>query len=140
MKINHNARECRCIRHTITHSLQAKEENNNIENQNTNLFEVVHDTSPPSLQHKHEQNSMDIVIRPHIVINLDDDNEIAKIDEQVHNELNSLFSSSMRLNDDPPNKSVELRACPSLALDVFPLSSFPPSIHTDQDWDANDLL
>lgn len=53
------------------------------------------------------------MIRPPIVINIDDDIEFEKIDEQVHNELNLLFWSSMSLNDDPPNKSVELGTCPS---------------------------
>jgi hypothetical protein len=33
------------------------------------------------------------------VINLEDDNEIAKIDEEAHNELNLFFYSSMSLND-----------------------------------------
>lgn len=74
------------------------------------------------------------------MINLYDDIAIAKIDERVHNELNSLFSSSMNLNEKSPNKSVELGMCPSSTLDVVPLASFPPFIYTDQDWDGDDLL
>jgi hypothetical protein len=62
------------------------------------------------------------------VINLDNDEEVAKIDEEVHVELNNLFSSSMSLND---KSSVELGVCPSTTLDIFPLASFPPSIYTD---------
>lgn len=48
---------------------------------------------------------MDIIIIPLARINLDDDDEIFQIDE-VHNEMNLSFSSSMNLNenncDDPP--------------------------------------
>jgi hypothetical protein len=90
----------------------------------------MHDNSIPSSQHKQELY-MDIFIRPPIVINLDDVIEIAKIYDEVHNELNSLFSSSMSLNDESPNNSVELGACPSLALHVVPLASYPDSTYID---------
>jgi hypothetical protein len=70
--------------------------------------------------------------------NLDDDNEIAKIYEEVQNELNLLFSSSMSLNDnnhdDPPKKSdspyVEHGDAPITTLDVVPWASYSPSTHT----------
>lgn len=66
--------------------LQAKEGKNNIENQIPDLPQAMHDDSPhsskqekPISQTKQAQEpSMDIIIRPPIVINLDDDNEIAK--------------------------------------------------------------
>jgi hypothetical protein len=55
---------------------------------------------------------MDIVLCPPIKINLDDD-DIAKIYDEVHNELNTLFTSSMNLMDDSSTKSVELGENPS---------------------------
>jgi hypothetical protein len=58
------------------------------------------------LQLQQELNhSLDFIIQPPIVINLDDEDEVAKIDEEVHNELNTLFSSFMSLND---KSSIEL--------------------------------
>lgn len=71
---------------------------------------------------------MDIISIPPIMINLDDDDEIVKIDEEVHNDLNALFSTSMNLDgcnyDDPPKKSasphMELGDYPSMTL-IFPL-------------------
>lgn len=67
------------------------------------------------------------------MINLDDDDKIAKMDEEVHNELNTFFSSSMNLNDNSPKKSVELGASPSSTLIVVPLDSCPPSTYIEQD-------
>jgi hypothetical protein len=77
------------------------------------------------------------------MINLDGDNVIVKIDEEVHNEMNLLFSSSMGLDDnncdDPPKKSdlphVEIGDAPSITLVIFPLAIFPPSMYDEQDWD-----
>lgn len=120
--------------------LQAKEEKSNIENQNPNLLEAMHDVSSPLLQHKHEQTSMDIIIRSPFVINLDDYIDIAKIDEQAHNELTSFFASSMSLNDNSPKNSVELSASSSLALVVVPLASCSPFTYIKQDWDVDNLL
>lgn len=74
------------------------------------------------------------------MIKLDDDDEIAKIDEEVHNELNLLFSSSMSSNENPPYKSVILGNDPSTTLDVAPLASFPPFAYVEQDWDVDTLL
>jgi hypothetical protein len=69
---------------------------------------------------------MDIIIQPPTMINLDDD-QIVKIDEEVHDELNTFFDSSMNLND---KSSVELGDCPSIALDVISLYSFSPFFYT----------
>jgi hypothetical protein len=91
---------------------------------------------------------MDIINRPPVVINLDDDNEIAKIDKEVHNELNLLILFFMSLNDnnhdDPHHKSdsphVELGDDPSITLVACPLDIYPPSTYIEQDWDAYDSL
>lgn len=58
------------------------------------------------------------------MINLDDNDEIAKIYEEVHNELNTWFSSSMSLNYNSPRKSVELGDTPSSTLAIFPFGYF----------------
>jgi hypothetical protein len=79
---------------------------------------------------------MDIIIWPPSLVNLDDD-DIAKIDEEVGDELNTLFASSMSLND---KSSVQLGDFPSTALDFFPLATFSPSIYTDRDWEVDDVL
>lgn len=81
------------------------------------------------------------------MINLDDD-EIAKIDEEVHNELNVLFSKKMNLDggnhDDPLDETdpphVAPRNAPNMTLDIVPLASYLPSIYDEQYWDANDLF
>lgn len=76
------------------------------------MIEAIKNEPPPSSKQKdiiqHEPNpSLDIIIWLHVVINLDDNDEVAKIDKEVHNELNTLFSSSMSLNDNYLKKSVE---------------------------------
>lgn len=84
----------------------------------------------PIQQPQQELNSsMNIILPPPIMINLDDDDEVAKIDEEVHNELNTLFSSFMSLNDKSLINSVEPSTSPSLTLAVFPLASFPSLVH-----------
>jgi hypothetical protein len=45
----------------------------------------------------------------------------------------------MKLNDDPPKKSVELGACPILALDVVPLAIYTPA-YIDQVWDVDGMV
>jgi hypothetical protein len=74
---------------------------------------------------------MDIMIQPHVVINLDDDIKIKNIYEEFHNELKLFFSSFMSLNDkncnNLPKMSVELGAFPSLALGIVPLAIYPLS-------------
>lgn len=89
--------------------LQNKEEKSDIQNKNLNLPKAMHDDSIPLLQCKQEP-SRDIIIQHPFEINLDDDIDIGKIDEQLHNDLNSFFFSSMNVNDD---KSIELGACPN---------------------------
>jgi hypothetical protein len=84
--------------------------------------------------------SMDIIIRPPAVINLDDDDEVFNIDEQVHNEMNVLFSSSMKLNENSSMKRVELGDYPSSTLFIVPLASCSPFLYDEQDWEANELL
>lgn len=82
------------------------------------------------------------------MINLDDENEIAKIDEQAHIELNLLFSKSMNLDggnrDDPPAESdiphVEPGDAPSTTLIVVPFTSCLPSLYDEHDWDVEDLI
>lgn len=94
-----------------------------------------------------QENSTEFVINPLNVINLDDEDEIAKIDEEVHNELNVLFSKQMNLDrvkhDDPLDESdppcLEPRDAPSMTL-IVPLVSCSPSLYDDQDWDLEDLL
>jgi hypothetical protein len=68
---------------------------------------------------------MDIILRTLVVINLDEE-EITKNDDIVYNELNTLFSSSMSLNNDSCKKSVQLGENPTMALDVIPFAIFPP--------------
>jgi hypothetical protein len=86
---------------------------------------------------------MEIGIRHLFVINLDDDDEIIKFDEEVHNELNLLFFSPINLNgsnhDDPSKKSVSLVDYHSMAL-VSPLDIYLPFIYNEKYLDANDPL
>jgi hypothetical protein len=83
---------------------------------------------------------MDIILRPLVVINLDDD-DIAKIDDKVCNESNTLFTSSISLVDDYSTKSIKIGENHSISLDVIPLASFPPSTwYTKQDWEADEFL
>lgn len=128
---------------------------NNIENQNHNLIKTINDEPPPlrtpidptSPTQQRPTPSMDIIICLPFVVNLDDNKETTKIDE-VHNYLNFLFSSSMILNDNNYGDPVKLSDAPhvqpgdspSTTLDVVPLASDLHSIHTKQDWDADDLL
>lgn len=84
--------------------------------------------------------SLYISIRPPILINLDNDDEIAKIDEKVHNDLNTLFSYSMSLNEKSPKMSVEPSASLIPALSLVPLASFPPSAYHEHDWEVDELL
>lgn len=72
---------------------------------------------------------MEIILQPPIIINLDHDDDVAKIDEEVHNELNTLIPSSMSLDNTSLTKSVEPSASPSLALSLVPLASFPPLVY-----------
>jgi hypothetical protein len=74
------------------------------------------------------------------VINLDDDDEVAKIDEQVHDELNPLFSSYIGLNENSPKKNIEFDDDPSFTLVIVPLASYPPFTYDEQDWELDDLL
>jgi hypothetical protein len=84
--------------------------------------------------------SMEIILCSLVTINLYDD-DVAKIDDKVHNEINTLFLSFMNLIDDSSMKSVELGDNPSMELDVIPLDSLIPSTcYIEQDWEANDLL
>jgi hypothetical protein len=84
--------------------------------------------------------SLDIIIQTPIVINLEDD-EIVKIDEEVHNEFNLFILSSMSLDnknhDDPPKKSdspcIELGDALSTTLDVVALASCSPFAYNEQD-------
>jgi hypothetical protein len=74
------------------------------------------------------------------VIKLDDD-DIAKNVDEVHNDLNTLFTTSMSLIDDSSTMSVELGENPSMALDFIPFSSFLPfECYTKQYWEEDDLL
>jgi hypothetical protein len=83
------------------------------------------------------ENSNTIVIKRCIVINFDDD-KIAKIYEEVHNELNVLFSKNMDLDggncDDPPDESdpphVTPRDTHSTKLVVVSFSSCLPYMIT----------
>lgn len=74
------------------------------------------------------------------MINLDDDDEVVKIDEEVHNELNTLFFSSMSIINNSPKKSVQLGGDPSSTLSIVPLTSCPPFVYNEHDWDMNDLI
>jgi hypothetical protein len=74
------------------------------------------------MEKQENETSKDIILHPLVVINLDDD-DIAKIDDEVHNELNALFTSSMSLIDDSSMKSFELGDNPSMELDVIHLAS-----------------
>lgn len=82
------------------------------------------------------------------MIKVDGDDEIVKIDEEVHDEFNLLFSNFMSIyegnHDDPSDESdpphVELGDASSMTLNVFPLASYLPSIYDEQDWDVDDLL
>lgn len=94
-----------------------------------------------------QEHTTNIIIKTPMVINLDDEDKIAKIDERVHNELNLLFSKSMNL--DGGNREiffmsdlpcVELGDAPSTTLVIVPLASCLPSIYDEQDWDVDDLL
>jgi hypothetical protein len=88
------------------------------------------------IEKQEHETPMDIILRPLVVINLDDDNM-----EKVHNELNTLFTSSMSLIDDSSTKNVERGKNPCMTLDVIPLAIFPLSAcYIDQDWEADDLL
>jgi hypothetical protein len=100
----------------------------------------VDDILVKEIERQEHESSMDIILCPPIKINLDEKN-ITKIDEKVHNELNTLFSSSMSLFDESSTKSVELGDNPSMALDVIPLASFlPVTCYTEQDWEVDDLI
>lgn len=121
--------------------------------QDKTITQAIHDNPLPSSQQENHLSwpqqekvpSMDIIIRPLVVINLDDD-ETTKIDEEVHNVLNLLFPSSMILNNnnhnDPPKYTnspcVEPSGVPSMT--IIPLASYLPSSYDEQDWDANKLL
>lgn len=106
------------------------------------LIEAINNNPPPQSQHNLIKKpqllihpSLEITIRPPIIKKLDDDDEdIFKIDE-VHNDLNTLFSFSMSLNDKSPTTSVELGTSASLALTIVPLDSHPPSQYTKHDWE-----
>lgn len=87
--------------------------------------------------------SLEITLHPPIVISLDDDDddkEITKINEEVHNDLNSLFSSTMSLNDKYPIPSEENGTFPSSTLAILPLDNQLPSQYTKHDWEEDDLL
>jgi hypothetical protein len=95
---------------------------------------------PKEVTKKEHEASMDIIIRPLIVINLDEDN-MNKIDDEVNNELNTLFSSSMNLDNDFAMKSGELGDNPSLALAIVYLASFLSlAYYTNQDWEEDEFL
>jgi hypothetical protein len=82
-----------------------------------------------AIEKQEHETSMDIIPRPLVVINLDDD-DITNIDDEVNNELNTLFTSSMSLGENP-----------SMALDIIPLAIFLPfACYIEQDWEENDLL
>jgi hypothetical protein len=68
---------------------------------------------------------MDIILHPPIVIILDEE-DIAKNDDEVHNELNTLFTSSMNLDDNSSMKSGKLGDNPISTLVVIPLAIFLP--------------
>jgi hypothetical protein len=90
---------------------------------------------------KHEiETSMDIILPLLVTLNLDDDDMEIFYDE-VHNELKTLFASSMNLIDDSSSNIVELGENPSMALDFIPLASWSPyACYTKQDSEANDLI
>jgi hypothetical protein len=93
-----------------------------------------------AIARQEHENSMDIILHSPIEINLDE-KDIAKIDDEVHNELNTLFAISMSLADDYSMKSVEIGDSHSMELDVIPLASWPPvTCYTKQYWEADDLL
>lgn len=79
---------------------------------------------------------------------MDDKDEDAIIDEEVHSDLCLLFSKPIDLDgdnqDDPLIESdlpyVKLGNAPSTKLVVVPLAIFPPSLYDDQHWDANNFL
>jgi hypothetical protein len=74
------------------------------------------------------------------VIKLDED-DVKKIDDEVHNELNTLVVSFMNLDNNSTMKSGKMGDNPSSELAITSLGSFPPPAHyTNQDWKANDLL
>jgi hypothetical protein len=134
-----NAREHRHRNHSLDQRLNKKQKK---KNQNPNLTEAIYD-EPPSFSNKSDpipqleqmlSTSIDIIIQPLIVINLDGDDEVAKIDEEVYVELSTLFSSSISLNE---KSSVELGVCPSTAMDIVPLASGLSSIYTDRDWEVD---
>lgn len=132
----------------------------NKENQPIPLIEVIddhlpsseqpHDSPiPPSQQNEHIQQptllihpSLEITLHPPIVINLDDgdDGTNAKIDEEIHNDLNFLCSSTMSLNDKSSPTSEEPGTTPSSALVIPPLDNQPPSHCTKHNWEVDDLL
>jgi hypothetical protein len=83
---------------------------------------------------------MDIILHLLVGINLDDD-DISKNYDEVYNELNTLFTSSMSLFDDSSMKSVELGENPSMAHGVIPFAIFSPfACYTKQDSEENELL
>lgn len=86
--------------------------------------------------------SLEITLRPPIVINLDDDDEeqIKKIDEEVDNNLKSLFSSTMSLNYKSSIPTKEPSTSPSSTLAILPFEIQPPSQYTEHDWEEDDLL
>lgn len=88
--------------------------------------------------------SLEITLRPLVVINLGDDDDddvmIAKIYEEVHNYLNSLFSSTMSLKDKSPPPSEEPGMNPSSVLVIIPLDSQPSSHYTKHYCEADDFL
>lgn len=73
------------------------------------------------------------------MINLDDDDEIAKIDEELQNELNLIVSTSMNSNggncddpshgSDPPHVELSDSDVPSMTLFVVPIASYLPFIY-----------
>lgn len=74
------------------------------------------------------------------MINLDDDDKIAKIDEEMHNYLNTLFSSSMSLNKKYPIQSDEPNTSHGLGLSIVPLPSYMTFDSHDNDWEVDDLF
>jgi hypothetical protein len=93
-KININAMKHRCRHRPLA---QMFNEETNKENQNLNLIVVI--------EKEENETSMYIILHLLVGINLDDD-DIAKIYDEVYNELNTLFTSSMSLFDGYSMKSV----------------------------------
>lgn len=86
---------------------------------------------PKELTKKKHETSTNIIIFPLAMIELDED-DMTKIDDEVDNKLNTLFSCSTNLDDDLAMKSGELHDNPSLALDIVPLAScLTPTCYID---------